>query len=57
VNGFVIESGNEKEMISAVKNIGIIKREDCRKYVEEHFTVEKMVADYEKALSNLTLNI
>ena len=44
--GFVVE--NEKEMIEAIKNIDKINREDCRKYVEENFTVEKMVEGYEK---------
>lgn len=53
VNGFVVESGSEKDMVSAVNNIGIISRVDCRKYVEEHFTVEKMVRDYEKALLSI----
>ena len=44
--GFIIE--NEKEMIEAIKNIDQINREDCRKYVEENFTVDKMVEGYEK---------
>jgi len=51
--GFVIENNSENDMAEAVKNINKIKREDCRKYVEENFTVEKMVADYEKALRSL----
>ncbi len=34
--------------VEAVKNIDKIKREDCRKWVEENFTVEKMVENYEK---------
>lgn len=53
VNGFVVESGSEKDMITAVNNIAVINRTDCRKYVEEHFTVEKMVSDYEKALQSI----
>jgi len=44
--GFVVE--NEDEMIEAIKNIDQINREDCRKYVEENFTVDKMVEGYEK---------
>lgn len=51
--GFVIENNSEEEMGEAVKKIDRIKREDCRKHVEEHFTVDKMVGDYEKALTGL----
>jgi len=31
-----------------LKNIDQINREDCRKYVEENFTIEKMIDGYEK---------
>ena len=44
--GFIVE--NEEEMIEAIKNIDKIDRKDCRKHVEENFTVEKMVDGYEK---------
>jgi glycosyltransferase involved in cell wall biosynthesis len=44
--GFVVK--NIKEAILAVKEINKIKREDCRKWVEENFTKERMVKDYEK---------
>jgi len=40
------ERGIER-MVAAVKKIGEIKRADCRKRVEEKFTVEKMVEGYE----------
>jgi glycosyltransferase involved in cell wall biosynthesis len=43
--GFVVE--NEKEMIEAIKNINKINRADCREYVEENFTIKKMVEGYE----------
>jgi glycosyltransferase involved in cell wall biosynthesis len=43
--GFVVENTNE--MIKAIKKIDQIKREDCRKWVEENFTIGKMVSDYE----------
>lgn len=49
--GFVVD--NENEMIDAVKKIDLIKRENCRAHVEENFTVEKMIDDYEKALKTL----
>lgn len=48
--GFVVESGSEEDMVSAVKNIGLIDREDCRNYVEENFSIDKIIKDYEKAL-------
>ena len=49
--GFVVE--NEKEMIEAIKNIDQIKRKDCRKYVEESFTVEKMIDGYEEVYERI----
>ena len=44
--GFVVK--NVKEMVSAIKKINLIKREDCRKRVEKFFSLEKMTSDYEK---------
>jgi len=44
--GFVVK--NVEEMIKAIKRIGEIKREGCRRWVEEKFTIERMVNDYEK---------
>jgi len=44
--GFVVK--NVEEMIKAIKKIGEIKREGCRRWVEEKFTIERMVNDYEK---------
>lgn len=35
-------------MCGAIKKIDLIKREDCRRHVEEKFSVEKMTEDYEK---------
>lgn len=45
-NGFVVKTYNQ--MINAVKNINTIKRINCRKYIENNFTVEKMTNSYEK---------
>lgn len=42
--GFVVN--NVKEAVACVKKIIEIKRIDCRKLVEEKFTVEKMVEGY-----------
>lgn len=44
--GFVVK--NIQEAVRAVKNIEKIKREDCRKWVEENFTTELMTKNYEK---------
>ncbi|MEA2097893.1 MAG: glycosyltransferase family 4 protein [Patescibacteria group bacterium] len=43
--GFVVK--DDKEMVKAIKNIGKIDRADCREYVENNFTIEKMVDGYE----------
>ena len=45
-SGFVIKT--EEEMIRAIKNIDSISRKNCRRHVEENFTTEKMVDEYEK---------
>jgi len=47
--GFLIpEKKGVKGLAEAVKNIGKIKRVDCRKRVEKYFTVQKMTTEYEK---------
>ncbi len=43
--GFVV--GNEKEMVAAVKKIGQIDRQECRKWVEKNFSIQKMINEYE----------
>lgn len=52
-NGFLVSDVNG--MVEKIKEIDKIKREDCRKIVEEHFTVEKMVGDYERVLLSIKL--
>jgi glycosyltransferase involved in cell wall biosynthesis len=37
-----------EEMAEKIKEIKEIKREDCRNWVKENFTIEKMVENYEK---------
>ena len=44
--GFIVK--NEKEAIGAIKKIKQIKREDCREWVEDNFTKEKMINEYER---------
>jgi glycosyltransferase involved in cell wall biosynthesis len=45
-----------EEAVEAVKEIEKIKREDCRKWVEENFTAEIMVKNYEKLYFELLKN-
>lgn len=44
--GFIVDT--EDEMVEAIKNISSIKRVDCRKAVEEKFSLNLMVDRYEK---------
>jgi glycosyltransferase involved in cell wall biosynthesis len=49
--GFVVE--NEDQMADSLLRINFIGREDCRRRVQENFTIEKMIDNYEKALLKL----
>jgi len=49
--GFIVK--NISEMTKAIKNINKIDRKKCRERVEKYFSVEKMVADYEKVIKKL----
>lgn len=50
-NGFLVET--TQEMIDAVKNVANVRRQDCRKTVEQKFSTERMVSEYEVALTDL----
>ncbi|GIW62042.1 MAG: hypothetical protein KatS3mg089_0894 [Patescibacteria group bacterium] len=50
-SGFVVNT--EEEMVEAVKKVESIERRNCRRFVEEHFTIQKMVDGYEQALLSL----
>ncbi|KKS85199.1 MAG: hypothetical protein UV59_C0009G0001, partial [Candidatus Gottesmanbacteria bacterium GW2011_GWA1_43_11] len=43
--GFLVNS--VAEMAAKIKEIDTIKREDCRKRVEEFFSIEQMINKYE----------
>ncbi|PIS39791.1 MAG: glycosyl transferase [Candidatus Nealsonbacteria bacterium CG08_land_8_20_14_0_20_38_20] len=53
-SGFVVKELDENDkpnvngLIEAIKKIGQIDRQECRRWVEEKFTIEKMVDNYEK---------
>jgi glycosyltransferase involved in cell wall biosynthesis len=49
--GFIVESVNE--MLLMLRTIHTIRRRDCRAYVERHFTVKKMVDEYETLYRDL----
>ena len=49
--GFIVK--NIDEAVEAVKKIDQIKRGDCRKWVEDNFSLEKMVDEYEKVYYKL----
>jgi len=49
--GYVVNSVDE--MTRAIQNIGKIRREDCRKRAEMFFSIETMVAGYEKVYMRL----
>ena len=44
--GFIVK--NLREMVQAIKKIDQINREECRKWVKERFTMEKMIDNYEE---------
>lgn len=46
LNGFLCNTLSE--LVSAMKNIGDIKPQDCRTFAEEHFSVQRMASDYLK---------
>ncbi len=49
VTGFVVDPERGVDgLVEAIKKIGEIDRAACRKHVEEHFTIEKMVEGYER---------
>jgi glycosyltransferase involved in cell wall biosynthesis len=51
--GFIVDS--TAEMIEAVENVAKINRQDCRRHVEQNFTLERMVNNYEALLKQLLI--
>jgi glycosyltransferase involved in cell wall biosynthesis len=51
VTGFVVK--DEAEMIEAIREVGKIRRADCRRHAEENFSLGKMAEDYLKAYEKL----
>jgi len=49
--GYIVD--NTSSMIEAVEKIGSISRKQCRKHVENNFSLNQMIDGYEKVLSGL----
>jgi glycosyltransferase involved in cell wall biosynthesis len=50
--GYVCD--DDDSLVDAVRQVGRIDRTDCRRWVEEHFSVERMTANYERVFETLT---
>ncbi len=46
--GFIIKDNNLKAMAGAVKKINKINRADCRRHVEQNFSIQRMIDRYEE---------
>ena len=44
VNGYLADS--DDDLVTAIGAVGGIDRASCRRWVEEHFSVERMTAGY-----------
>ncbi|MCK5123094.1 MAG: glycosyltransferase family 4 protein [Candidatus Pacebacteria bacterium] len=51
--GFVVK--DDREMIKAIKKINQINRLECRKHVEDNFTIERMVDGYERVYEKVII--
>lgn len=50
LTGLIVKPNQLKQ---AIKKIGLIRRSDCRQWIEENFTAEKMTEGYEKIYRRL----
>lgn len=53
VTGFVVDSVDET--VDAVKRVDVIDRAECRRWVEQRFSVERMADDYERVYERLLI--
>ncbi|MFH1522970.1 MAG: glycosyltransferase family 4 protein [Patescibacteria group bacterium] len=49
--GFVVN--NIREMVQAINQVSKINRSDCREFIENNFTIEKMVDGYERTFQKI----
>jgi glycosyltransferase involved in cell wall biosynthesis len=52
-SNWIIKKQGVAGLVEAVDRVGEIKREACRRRVEDHFTTEHMVAGYEKVYKSI----
>lgn len=50
-NGFVVD--NSAEMIMAIEKLNRLKRSDCRRHVERHFSRKIMIKNYDRVLQEI----
>ena len=50
--GYVCD--DDASLVDAIRQVGQINRTDCRRWVEEHFSVKRMTANYERVFETLT---
>lgn len=53
ISKWIIKEQGVAGLVAAIARIGEIDREACRRHVEERFTNERMVSDYEKAYESI----
>ena len=51
VTGYVVDTVDE--MVDAIKKFDHIDRKACREWVEQNFTVQRMVDSYEKTVQEI----
>jgi len=52
-SGFVIKKKGKEGLMEAIGRVGEIDRQACRKHVEDNFSVDKMVENYEKVYKKI----
>jgi len=52
--GFIIRDNKLEKMADAVKKIDKINLADCRKHVEQNFSIQRMIDRYEKVFYEKT---
>ncbi|MEI8143355.1 MAG: glycosyltransferase family 4 protein [Candidatus Berkelbacteria bacterium] len=53
VTGYIVDEGDIDAAVAAVGAIDKIKREDCRKRVQDNFSIENMVSGYERIYEDI----
>lgn len=51
--GFIVKAGNRSQAAALVANLTDLSRVRCRTHVEEHFSLERMLDEYEQVYASL----